>query len=926
MRSFLPSSRSSAAAMLHFHTPPPAGVAPGAPAAVVARGADPSVDVPVAPAHFFRRIANLPLQAPPGALFPVASLAPLSIVESIGGAALNTGADVGIRQSNFLLRGVFPEKFDAAIAQLEAEPPGVGLDPAASYESPSHAAAAVHAAAARVAQRVRDGFPLHPAYVLQQQDLYDHEPMAANTLAGLVSLGQPPDGLCFSHLEGDGNFLVHYGTLAFSCYGRCLAASRDLPTAPARRFLSAVRVLADSAGFSSVVGTLVSSGSLQGWLDATLAPSFISFREMVGAGADSREQAVRDQHFLRYGSDDQKQLVVASLACKAPLRPRLPNVFAVASSVSPPGVMASHLERLCRAAALASLKSISDVSSLFTLDGALKEAVRSLTAPGLVIATVEDRLARVEEFFASNPSRASAAGGTSAASRSAYSNDLSILISQAPWRATEAALLAELGAQRRPLFLFETLMTSSVLGARQLALGTAVVGDELKRLLSLSQPLSRTIDLLNNGDKPAASYVRHKLVADAFVANRTPPAFPPGASASLEPVTEAEIGFHTKMPREMSAAILRGAFDEVDWVQLLRLLLSVARPNNVVAAYADAWYNPHFVPLITPHLERLSALLGLPSALAPGSLPVPMPPSFGTLSSIAHTIAREYAGIVGVPNAFQQENLEKLARFSTEAFPEAARRFHAFYSCADPAGPLPGSLFDQPSASLSLLSTLQKAVVEQEKMATNQEALYKLTARVAEFGSLEALVTHLVGGRRASSPGPSADPKRLKAATNDKGRKGDRDKDKGHEGDRSRSPSLGRDSRGSSPARSDRAASPAPGAIGSRKDAVHQSADGKTFWYQDPTTGKRASPVYIYDVLETLAGKTRHELDFAVILSSKSSAQARATLCRFEGQPGHEHAGSAAHLSPYADFVAKVHSHFQEPTSSRAPTSARTRP
>lgn len=916
--------------MLQFHTPPPAGVAPGAPAAVVARGADPSVDVPAAPAHFFRRIANLPLQAPPGALFPVASLVPLSLVESIGGAALNTGADVGVRQSNFLLRGVFPEKFDAVISQLEAEPPGVGLDPAASYESPSHAAAAVRAAASRVAQRVRDGFPLHPAYVLNQQDLYDHEPMAANALAGLVALSQPPNGLCFSHLEGDGNFLVHYGTLAFSCYGRCLAASRDSPVAPSRRFLSDVRALADSAGFSSVVGTLVSPGSLQGWLGATLAPSFISFLDMVGAGADSREQAVRDQHFLRYGTDDQKQLVVAALACKAPLRPRLPNILAVTGSALPPGVMASHLGRLCRAAALASLRSIADVSSLFTLDGALKEAVRSLTAPGLVITTVEDKIARIEEFFGSNPSRASASGGASAASRSAYSNDLSILISQAPWRATEAALLAELGAQRRPLFLFETLMTSSVLGARQLALGTVTVGDELKRLLSLSQPLSRTIDLLNNGDKPAASYVRHKLIADAFVASRAPPAFPPGAPASLEPVTEAEIGFHTKMPREMSSALLRGAFDEVDWVQLLRLLVSVARPNNVVAAYSDAWYNPHFVPLITPHLERLSALLGLPSALAPGSLPVPIPPSFGTLSSIAHTIAREYAEIVGVPNAFQQENLEKLTRFSTEAFPEAARRFHASYSCADPAGPLPGSLFDQPSASLSLLSTLQKAVAEQEKMATNQEALYKLTARVAEFGSLEALVTHLVGTRRPSSPGPSVDPKKPKALTNalanDKGRKGDRDKGKGRDDDRSRSPSLGRDSRGSSPARSDGASSPAPGAIGARKDAVHQSADGKTFWYQDPATGKRASPVYVYDVLETLAGKTRHELDFAVILSSKSSAQARATLCRFEGQPGHEHAGSSAHLSPYADFVAKVHSHFQEPTSSRAPTSARTRP
>jgi hypothetical protein len=820
------------------------------------------------------------------------------------------------------MSGVFPEKIGAAIAQLESEPAGVGLDPTALYEDASHAAAAVLAAVARVAQRVRDGFPLHPAYILQPQDLYNHEPFAANALVALVGLGQLPNGLCFGHLEGDGGFLVHYGTLAFSCYGRCLAASRDGVGSPTRRCRADVQGLSESVGTARTgpQGSLISPASLQLWCDATSPPFHLAFRGLAGIGFDAREQALRDQHFLRYGTDDQKQLIVATLARQAPLRLMLPNIFGVLRPTLSPGAMASHLGRLCRAADVAGLRSVVDLSSLFTLDGAIKHAVRSLTAPGLVVATVEDRLARVEEFLSTNPSRSTAAGGASVAARSAYSNDVSILLSQPGWRAVEADLLAELGSQRRPLVLFETLMSSPVLGARQLALGTVTVTDELKRLRSLSRPLSMTIDLLDNGDKPAASYIRHKLVADAFVADRIPPLLPLGAPASLVPVTEAEIGFHTKMPKEMSSAILRGAFDEIDWVQFLRLLLAVARPNNVVASYSDAWCNPHFVPLITPHLERLSALLGLPSALTPGSLPVPMPPSFGTLSSIAHTIAREHAGIVGVPNAFQQENLAKLTRFSAEAFPEAARRFHSSYSSADPAGPLPGSLFDQPSASLSLLGTLQKAVVEQEKMATNQVALYNLTAAVSEHGSLENLIAHLVGGKRSTTPGPSgsepggSSPKKPKAGAKDdkalKVTKGARGEGKKREGDRSRSPSAERESRGSSPARSERGGSPSPGAIGSRKDTVRHSADGKAFYYQD-ATGKRASPVYIYDVLESLAGKSRHELDFPVILSSKSSAQARATLCCFEGKPGHEHAGSSAHLAPYADFVAKVHSHFQ---------------
>ena len=137
----------------------------------------------------------------------------------------------------------------------------------------------------------------------------------------------------------------------------------------------------------------------------------------------------------------------------------------------------------------------------------------------------------------------------------------------------------------------------------------------------------------------------------------------------------------------------------------------------------------------------------------------------------------------------------------------------------------------------------------------------------------------------------------------------------------SRSPSRGRDDNRSS----SRSPSQERGAIGSRKSAVQHSADGSGFWYQDPE-GKKVSPVYTYDVLEKLAGKSRHELDFPVILSSKSTPQARATLCGFEGKPGHEHASSSAHMPPFGDFATKAHQLFGQPTSSRASTSARSRP
>jgi len=877
------------------------------------------------------------------------------------GTALNTNGDRAMQQVNFLARGVFPEKLDAAIAQLEAEPAGVGLDPAAVYEGLSHAASAVLAAVARVAQRVRDGFPLHPAYILTPADLYDHEPMALATPAELLALSRPPNGLCFIHLEGDGHFLVYYGTLAFAMYGRCLVASRDAPDTPTRRFLADLHGFCENAGLARApprsarpaavppavavpapavppaaagrgrgrgaalnpapavpVGVpippaafmedLVSPASLRSWLEATSPPCFLAFRNVVGFGADAREQSVRDLHLLRFGSEDQKLVLVASLSCGATIRTRLSNLFAILPAAGPPGAIASYLGRLCRAANLPGLKSISDVSSLFALDAALKDAALSLTAPHLAVATVDDRLARVEDFFNANPLRSGSAGGSSASSRSAYAGDLAVLLSQPAWRLTEASLLTELAGQQRALFLHEAIITSPVLGARQLALGKTKT-DELKLLLQASKPLKRAIDILDNGS------ARHKLVADAFVADRVSRS---GAPPTLMPRTDQEIGFHTQMPKELSAKILRGAFDEIDWVAFLRLLLAVQKPNQIIASYSEAWYDQHFVPLVTPHLERMSALLGLPSLFLPGTIPVPTPPNFGTLSIIATTISRQHAEIVGVPNAFSPENLLNLGKFASQVFPEAARSFHSYYSFADPAGPLPGSLFENPSAALATLNTLQRSMASQETMAVEQKAFYTIAADVARYGSLEAFVRQLSGSRRAPSPSPS----RSDADHPKKPAKGGKDRVKDDpRGDKSPS----RD-RGSERSRSPVDRSGSPGPIGSRKSSVHYSADGTGFWYQDPLSGHKASPVYAFADLERISGKSRLELDFPVILSNKHTAQARATLCNFEGQPGHEHATSSAHVAPFADFVEKVRSHFGRPASPGASTSANSRP
>ena len=67
---------------LDFSVAAPGGVAAGHPAALAARGADPSLAVPGGN-HFFRRIADLTLAPIPGALVPAPTLVPQSIVDLV---------------------------------------------------------------------------------------------------------------------------------------------------------------------------------------------------------------------------------------------------------------------------------------------------------------------------------------------------------------------------------------------------------------------------------------------------------------------------------------------------------------------------------------------------------------------------------------------------------------------------------------------------------------------------------------------------------------------------------------------------------------------------------------------------------------------------------------------------------------------------
>ena len=217
---------------MDFNVPAPGGVPAGNAAALAARGADPAIDIP-AGAHFFRRIAGLVLAPVAGALAPVPTTLPQSVMELVLGPALNTGGLAAVQDRAFLLSGILPAKFEAALAQLEAEPAGVGLNPAANYPSLEAAVAEVRAAARRVAAQAG---PVHPSYIVLPGDVYALEPMpvGAPPPAAFVALGLAPTALIFGDLCGPSGWLSHYGDAAFAFYGRSQSANRDAPGTPSR--------------------------------------------------------------------------------------------------------------------------------------------------------------------------------------------------------------------------------------------------------------------------------------------------------------------------------------------------------------------------------------------------------------------------------------------------------------------------------------------------------------------------------------------------------------------------------------------------------------------------------------------------------------------------------------------------------------------
>ena len=93
-----------------------------------------------------------------------------------------------------------------------------------------------------------------------------------------------------------------------------------------------------------------------------------------------------------------------------------------------------------------------------------------------------------------------------------------------------------------------------------------------------------------------------------------------------------------------------------------------------------------------------------------------------------------------------------------------------------------------------------------------------------------------------------------------------------------------------------------------------------SFWYKNASTGERSGPAYDYAALEKLAGKSREELDFPFLLSTKRNAAKLLMCCDPQKHTGG--LDDPAHQFPYPTFLDDVRKHFGEPVAQRAPSPA----
>ena len=878
---------------MDFAVPDPAAVGPGDPALRALRGPDPLFEIPAAP-HLLRRVRGLVLQVGvPGGLAPIANALPSSSVGGMLGCGLCILAVPGSAGNEpVFLNGVLPSKYEAVIVRMHAEP-YIALDPNANYDSPEHLAFCVRRLVAAI-----QGTP-DPAYMLLAVDLFPCEVPPAALAGWVAEFYMPPTPLVFSQLAtGPNDFMPDFSFLEYVFFGKVIAAQRDALGSPIRRALDVVQTQA-RRNFLLGANIFLSPATLLHWLSRTAFPESLQMLREVGAGTGRREQGVRDRHDYTFGTQEQRFHLTVDWLLAEPLTTRLANCTSVMRANPSVADARSALLRLVRCTTGSASAVAADIGAVVQLNEAIKNAVHCLLAPvfSTPTSTISDRVTAVERAYRlqvrsssgvgvigpTGVGSASGGGITASASKNdLYADEIAAALGTAAWHAMEAQLLAEL-AQPEPnsLRIHDILMASGVRGVRRLALRFRDWTN--LPLVANSKPLAKALETLRDFRFVAS----HTLICD------------------LTTYTVADPKLLTfRLEGRVAEAIRRGAFDEFSLVKdILRPVMIASAPNDDHLEYGDGLFHPSVPVLLSPLISRLERLLSLPS-MPPPPPPFPPPPPprlppppFTSIAQIVATVASEKIDLDGRPSPFNDDFFMQLHDYEIRALAEVSEVFCKFYVTAgDPTGPLLASVLPAVSGARGVLSEMRATRAHKRLESNNNPGMSKLFTDYRE-GRLGGFYASSSSGRFSRSP--SAERRLLS------------DHDDRRQGDDHPRPSR-RPLNGSSGSDERRSAPVIPGS--KYEDTVRQSADGERFWFVGQN-GDRASPVYDYPTLEVLAGKSRSELDFPYLLTTRPPGR-RMEVCNFSHLPNHRNERASAHILPYRDFIHDVDEHFREPVGS----------
>ena len=876
---------------LSFSIAAPLGLSPVALAVLL--GPDPLVNVPADSLLAIMIPTGLFMPAP-NALAGVAL--PLSILEGAFGGALHLRAGPGmVAGRSTAATAVALPKWDELVAQLITD----GL-PAVAYETLGVLAAAV----SRIVDAL-DEDNLPPAYELLGVDIYPLEPVPP--LAPAMDLVYRPllAGLCYSSFRDSRGFLRDLGAAWFIGFGRHLSMFRDFPGAPYYDMVTTMSTLAATLN-------LAPAEAVCGWLAATRLPTYLTKLESGPAtlGARRRAALVYERwHLSGLGTPSRRRTLLAEFLATAAARRSHPQIAGLVKQEPPVNVLAlcddlireitgtanariedtSHLDQLQRALAAPRLLGILEQPA-FLLASAAPRAIADA-----VIEAV--RLDRAHE----RRRRGAAGGGASGFDGGlldAADDQLASALRTLKWYTCRAKVEAVLDAA--PVdhaALIELLVNAPVLEVRRLTLAC-----NLRALATRDKVLERAAALVT-----AENY--RKAVSLALLADHL------GVPLAQIPLGERVFRLEEDVVRKLRAL----KFSAVDWV------------NDFSAAAERHAERPHGPGVIArPYLDSvaldglalrsrvLCRFLGLPAdppRTAGGAVVAnwfSLPMLFAEQRAITGPLRRR-------DDAAGRDEQEAAQAFLLMALRDAETSLAEVYSASDPDGPLPSSILQPDSPSIGVLMQLRDMTAESLK----RQRLYPRETR------LLGLMERLVDGR--GSPGG---PRRADEARDD-GRRRDRAGDVDAERlARARDRVADRD-RGASRSGS-RERADAPGRASSRSPVpdrkladdpndprVRDTDDGTGFVFLD-RNGKAVGQVWSYALLEARSGRTRADLDFAVICSCLRDPAVRLRKCRWRSLPGHLHATDAAHVAPagFEDAIKAQPQDFAAPAGQGAPPSA----